>query len=178
MTTDHSPFASLAGAVAHHQRRMGACHGAYRGAGLLTVTVVITGNWPTRTPPSTEPADPRWRYEMNHLVYPATTSELASHRIELAPETHDAFQAFSKQVFADGALPKKTKQLIAVAVAHVTQCPYCIRGHTRIALRKGATEQEIMEAIWVAAEMRAGGAYAHSVIALDAAGAGSYDQGS
>jgi AhpD family alkylhydroperoxidase len=70
-------------------------------------------------------------------------------------------------VFADGALPGKTKQLIAVAVAHVTQCPYCIRGHTQSALKAGATEQEIMEAIWVAAEMRAGGAYAHSALALD-----------
>jgi AhpD family alkylhydroperoxidase len=109
---------------------------------------------------------------MPHPVYPDTTSNLAAHRAELAPETHDAFQAFSRQVFAEGALPEKTKQLIAVAAAHVTQCPYCIRSHTRIALRKGASENEIMEAIWVAAEMRAGGAYAHSVIALDAAGAG------
>jgi AhpD family alkylhydroperoxidase len=107
---------------------------------------------------------------MPHAVYPNTTTELARHRAELAPETHDAFEAFSKQVFADGALPEKTKQLIAVAVAHVTQCPYCIRSHTRLAVRKGASEPEIMEAIWVAAEMRAGGAYAHSVIALDAAG--------
>ena len=61
-------------------------------------------------------------------------------------------------MFADGALDGKTKQLIAVAVAHVTQCPYCIQGHTKAALRKGADEQELMEAIWVAAEMRAGGA--------------------
>jgi AhpD family alkylhydroperoxidase len=57
--------------------------------------------------------------------------------------------------------------LIAVAVAHVTQCPYCIRGHTSAALQQGATAEEIMEAIWVAAEMRAGGAYAHSALALD-----------
>jgi len=49
----------------------------------------------------------------------------------------------------------------------VTQCPYCIRGHTRAAVRHEATAEEIMEAIWVAAEMRAGGAYAHSVVALD-----------
>jgi AhpD family alkylhydroperoxidase len=55
-----------------------------------------------------------------------------------------------------------------VAVAHVTQCPYCIRGHTELASKKGASEQEVMEAIWVAAEMRAGGAYAHSIIAIDA----------
>ena len=107
---------------------------------------------------------------MTHPVYPATTRELASHRTALAPETHDAFQAFSKQVFADGALPEKTKQLIAVAVAHVTQCPYCIQGHTKAALRKGATEAEMMEAIWVAAEMRAGGAYAHSILAIETAG--------
>jgi AhpD family alkylhydroperoxidase len=108
---------------------------------------------------------------MSDALYPKPTRELAARRAELAPATHDAFQAFSQQVFADGALPEKTKQLIAVAVAHVTQCPYCIRGHTRLAQRKGASEQEIMEAIWVAAEMRAGGAYAHSVIALDAIGA-------
>jgi len=99
-------------------------------------------------------------------VYPVATRELATRRKEAAPEIHDAFQAFSRQVFADGALPEKTKQLIAVAVAHVTQCPYRIRGHTRGALRAGASEAEIMEAIWVAAEMRAGGTYAHSIIAL------------
>jgi AhpD family alkylhydroperoxidase len=86
----------------------------------------------------------------------------------LAPDIHAAFEAFSRQVFADGALPAKTKQLIAVAVAHVTQCPYCIRGHTKAALRQGATAEEMMEAIWVAAEMRAGGAYAHSIISLAA----------
>ena len=60
------------------------------------------------------------------------------------------------------------KQIIAVAVAHVTQCPYCIKGHTKAAQRAGATPQELMEAIWVAAEIRAGGAYAHSVLMLDA----------
>ena len=104
---------------------------------------------------------------MTHPVYPVTTRELASHRTELAPKTHDAFESFSRQVFADGALPEKTKQLIAVAVAHVTQCPYCIRGHTELAVKHGATEQEVMEAIWVAAEMRAGGAYAHANLALE-----------
>jgi AhpD family alkylhydroperoxidase len=64
-------------------------------------------------------------------------------------------------------LPAKTKQLIAVATAHVTQCPYCIRGHTKAALRHGATSEELMEAIWVAAEMRAFGAYAHAALAVD-----------
>ena len=100
-------------------------------------------------------------------VYPPATREIGDRRRELAPAIHAAFDAFSKQVFADGALPAKTKQLIAVAAAHVTQCPYCIKGHSRLARRAGATDQEIMEAIWVAAEMRAAGAFAHSTIALD-----------
>ncbi len=102
-----------------------------------------------------------------HPVYPPSSRETVHHRRELAPATLEAFRAFSRQAFADGALPAKTKQLIALAVAHVTQCPYCIRGHTHECLKHGASEQEIMEAIWVAAEMRAGAAYAHSTIALD-----------
>lgn len=101
-------------------------------------------------------------------IFPKPTRELSAERTRLAPGPAEAFKAFSKSVFADGALPSKTKQLIAVAVAHVTQCPYCIKGHTDAALRSGASDEEIMEAIWVAAEMRAGGAFAHSVIALDA----------
>ena len=105
---------------------------------------------------------------MEQHMHPDTTKELAQKRRELAPDIHSAFRAFGQRVFADGALPSKTKQLIAVAAAHVTQCPYCIRGHTELALHQGATEQEIMEAIWVAADMRAGAAYAHSVIAIDA----------
>ncbi len=109
---------------------------------------------------------------MPDQMLPVPTRELAERRKQAAPEIHDAFQAFSKAVFADGALPEKTKQLIAVAVAHTTQCAYCIRGHTKLAARRGASEQEIMEAIWVAAEMRAGGAFAHSVVALDALGEG------
>lgn len=104
----------------------------------------------------------------NSIVYPPTTREIAARRRELAPEIHQAFDAFSRQVFADGALPGKTKQLIAVAVAHTTQCPYCISGHSKLARRAGASDQEIMEAIWVAAEMRAGGAFAHATVALHA----------
>lgn len=101
-------------------------------------------------------------------MYPAAGRELATKRAALAPKADAAFRALNDAVFAEGALPGKTKQLIAVAAAHVTQCPYCIRGHTRAALKAGATREEIMEAIWVAAEMRAGAAYAHSALALDA----------
>lgn len=106
---------------------------------------------------------------MEQPIYPVGTKEIyRKNARDLAPETLAAFQAFSHQVFADGALPAKTKELIAVAVAHVTQCPYCIRSHTKQAKLKGATEQEVMEAIWIAAEMRAGGAVAHSTVAIDA----------
>ena len=104
---------------------------------------------------------------MDKSLYPESSADIARKRRELAPKPLEAFKAFSAAVFADGALNSKTKQLIAVAVAHVTQCPYCIHGHTQAAMKAGATEQEIMEAIWVAAEMRAGAAYAHSALALD-----------
>ena len=92
---------------------------------------------------------------MTESMYPQATKALAEKRRDLAPEIEAAFRQFSQATFRDGALPGKTKQLIAVAVAHVTQCPYCIKGHTRAALRDGATPEELMEAIWVAAEMRA-----------------------
>lgn len=101
-------------------------------------------------------------------VFPTPTRELSAKRRELAPAALTAFHTFSKSVFAEGTLSAQIKQVVAVAVAHTTQCPYCIRSHTVAALNAGATEQQIMEAIWVAAEMRAGAAYAHSIIALDA----------
>jgi AhpD family alkylhydroperoxidase len=104
---------------------------------------------------------------MSESMYPAPNPKIGQQRRELAPKPLEAFKAFSQAVFADGALDAKTKQLIAVAVAHVTQCPYCIRSHTAHALQAKATPQQIMEAIWVAAEMRAGGSYAHSALALD-----------
>ena len=104
---------------------------------------------------------------MSESMYPKATRALAEKRSKLAPDAEAAFRAFGQAVFKDGALDAKTKQLIAVAVAHVTQCPYCIKGHTKSAVRQGATPEEVMEAIWVAAEMRAGGAYAHSALALE-----------
>jgi AhpD family alkylhydroperoxidase len=106
---------------------------------------------------------------VNEHLYPKATREMVELRHKLAPEIGDAFRTFSERVFEDGALPAKVKQLIAVAVAHVTQCPYCIQGHTKAALRAGASREELMEAVWVAAEMRAGGALAHSLLMLDTA---------
>ena len=100
---------------------------------------------------------------MSDVRFPKPTREAAERRHALAPEADEAFKAFTKTVFAEGALDTRTKQLIAVAVAHVTQCPWCIEGHVKAARREGASAEQIMEAIWVAAEMRAGAAFAHSV---------------
>lgn len=103
---------------------------------------------------------------MAHQLFPDVTDNLSRLRRQLSPAAAAAFHEFSQTVFADGALSKITKHIIAVAAAHVTQCPYCIKGHTRAALQEGATNEELMEAIWVAAEMRAGAAFAHSTIAM------------
>ncbi len=79
---------------------------------------------------------------MPESLYQPTTPEISKRRKALAPGIHEAFENFSRAVFADGALPEKTKQLIAVAVAHVTQCPYCITGHTKLARRTGASRRK------------------------------------
>jgi AhpD family alkylhydroperoxidase len=80
---------------------------------------------------------------------------------ELAPEATKAFWAYDEAARADGAIPKKYKELMAIAVALTTQCPYCIELHRQLALKAGVTEQELAEAIHVAAALRAGGAITH-----------------
>ena len=85
---------------------------------------------------------------------------------ELAPEVMKAFWAFDKAAVAEGAIPVKYKELIAVAVALTTQCPYCIEIHTGNARRAGATDTELTEAAMVAAALRAGGAVTHATHAL------------
>src|SRR5436190_10533909 len=84
----------------------------------------------------------------------------------LAPELMKAFWAFDKAAVAAGAIPVKYKELIAVAVALTTQCPYCIDIHTGNARKAGATEAELVEAAMVAASLRAGGAVTHATHAL------------
>ncbi|GIW45994.1 MAG: hypothetical protein KatS3mg077_3276 [Candidatus Binatia bacterium] len=88
---------------------------------------------------------------------------------ELKPEMFRGFVDFERVVFQDGELPLKTKELIAVAVAHVTQCPYCIDVHVKRAKKAGASTGEVAEAIFVAMTLRAGGSFAHAAIALRAA---------
>lgn len=79
-----------------------------------------------------------------------------------APDAMKAFWAFNEAVFAEGALPKLTKELIALGVAVTTQCPYCIELHTKAAREAGATDAQLAEAGLVAAAIRAGGAVTHT----------------
>jgi AhpD family alkylhydroperoxidase len=78
------------------------------------------------------------------------------------PESMKAFWAFDKAVFKEGAVSAVDKQLMAVAVALTTQCPYCIEIHTQEARKAGATDQQLAEAALVAAAIRAGGAITHA----------------
>jgi len=85
---------------------------------------------------------------------------------EMAPALMKAFWTFDKLAVADGAIPVKYKELIAVAVALTTQCPYCIGIHAANARKAGATEVELTEAAMVAAALRAGAAVTHATHAL------------
>jgi AhpD family alkylhydroperoxidase len=86
---------------------------------------------------------------------------------ELAPEAFRALVAFDKAAFEGGAIPLKYKELMAVAVALTTQCPYCIEIHAKKAKKAGATEQELAETTLVAAALRAGGAMTHGTHTLE-----------
>jgi AhpD family alkylhydroperoxidase len=79
-----------------------------------------------------------------------------------ASEAWHAFVAFDKAALADGAIPKKYKELMAIAVALTTQCPYCIDIHVEVARKAGASEEELAETGFVAAALRAGAAVTHA----------------
>jgi alkylhydroperoxidase/carboxymuconolactone decarboxylase family protein YurZ len=89
---------------------------------------------------------------------------------------HEAFENFSHAVFADGALPERTRELIAVAVAPSRGAPTAATGTPGGLAARGPARRRSLEAIWVAAEMRAVGAYGHATLALRAMGAGSSDE--
>jgi AhpD family alkylhydroperoxidase len=83
-----------------------------------------------------------------------------------AAEGMKAFWAFDKAAMADGAVPVKYKELIALGVAFTTQCPYCIEIHSGRARQAGASDKEIAETVVVAAALRAGAAVTHGTHAL------------
>src|SRR6185437_3199753 len=81
---------------------------------------------------------------------------------ENAPDVMKAFWAFDKAAFTAGTLDVRQKQLMAVAVALTTQCPYCIELHVKAARDAGATDQMLAETAGVSAAMRAGAAVTHA----------------
>ncbi len=82
---------------------------------------------------------------------------------EFQPELGKKFFDYYGSVFEDGALSKKEKSLIALAVSHVVQCPYCIDAFSSDSLEKGASEEQMMEAVHVATAIRGGASLVHSV---------------
>jgi AhpD family alkylhydroperoxidase len=83
-----------------------------------------------------------------------------------APEAMKAFWAFDKAAMAAGAISSKYKELMALAVAFTTQCPYCIDIHAKRAREAGATDQEIAEVVAISAALRAGAAITHGTHAM------------
>ncbi|MFO0361784.1 MAG: arsenosugar biosynthesis-associated peroxidase-like protein [Flavobacteriales bacterium] len=82
---------------------------------------------------------------------------------EFGKDLADKFFSYYGDVFKDGALTAREKSLIALAVAHAVQCPYCIDAYTSDTLEKGCTENQLMEAVHVAAAIRGGASLVHGV---------------
>jgi len=86
---------------------------------------------------------------------------------KLAPDEFKGFVALDSIIGKEGgAIPRKYRELMAIAIACTTQCPYCLDVHTRNAKRAGATREEVAEAAFLAAALRAGAAVTHGTLAL------------
>lgn len=85
--------------------------------------------------------------------------EIGKHKKELA----DKFFAYYGAVMEKGSLSKREKHLIALAVAHAIQCPYCIDAYSQSCLETGSNMEEMTEAIHIAAAMRAGASLVHGI---------------
>ena len=82
---------------------------------------------------------------------------------EFEPELAKKFFDYYNDVFKEGALTAREKALIALAVSHTIQCPYCIDAYTSGSMEKGVTERQMMEAVHVAAAIRGGASLVHGV---------------
>ncbi len=102
----------------------------------------------------------------DHYHDPADVKRLKDMRA-LAPADYEAWVNLNRIVArTDGAIPRKYRELIAIAVSCTTQCPYCLDAHTRAAKAAGATRAEVAEAALLAASLRAGAAATHGSLAL------------
>ena len=103
---------------------------------------------------------------MNHYHDPEDLKLLREMKT-LAPDEFKGFVALDSTVGKDGgAIPRKYRELMAIAIACTTQCPYCLDVHTKAAKRAGATREEVTEAVFIAAALRAGAAVTHGTLAL------------
>ena len=93
-------------------------------------------------------------YDMNNLKKIDALGKSANNAMQ-------AFQVLDQTALADGEIPKKYKELMAIAVALTTQCPYCLEIHRKHAIEAGATEEELAETTFVATALRAGAAVVH-----------------
>ncbi len=90
------------------------------------------------------------------------------HNLKEAGATNTAFWEFNQAAFDDdGVIPKKYKELIALAVGLTTQCGYCLEVHGQAAREAGASDQELAEVAYIAAAIRAGGAVTHATHLFD-----------
>ena len=103
------------------------------------------------------------------IFHGVNTAKQFKHMRELVPAAHSAFLDFNGKAFAEGALSAKTKEMIALAVAQITQCPWCIDAHTKRVIKAGASDTEIAETTFVAMAMAAGAAWSHGGLALQCA---------
>lgn len=88
---------------------------------------------------------------------------------EWQEELGKKFFDYYGSVFKDGALSAREKSLIALAVSHALQCPYCIDSYTQDTLQKGVSEEEMMEAVHVASAIRGGSSLVHGVQMMEKA---------
>src|SRR5690625_1503207 len=98
-------------------------------------------------------------------MYPKASGIIAQKKADLAPKHVEAWRTISNTGCQECGSDEKTKELVAGAVSHVTQRPYCSKAHTKRAVHQGASKEEIMDASWVAAGIRSGAAYAHANLA-------------
>jgi len=104
---------------------------------------------------------------MSEHYHDAADLRLLKEMSKLAPAEFEAWLGLDNIVGrSDSAIPRKYRELIALAVACTTQCPYCIEVHTKAAKTVGATRAEVVESAFLAAALRAGGAATHGAMAL------------
>ncbi|MEW6186229.1 MAG: carboxymuconolactone decarboxylase family protein [Thermodesulfobacteriota bacterium] len=104
---------------------------------------------------------------MSDSMYPKDGPKHFLTLMELNKDLFTSFINFNQKAFEEGAISVKMKELIGLACAHITRCPYCIDGHLKKAKQVGASDAEIAEAIYVAVAMNAGASFAHSCIAME-----------